>query len=414
MFTIDTKSLSSFLYFGYIPDEIAASEFLSHLQAILTTSFVCVDDEQTLIAQGTHTLKAAFEGIQAGEHVVPLSGGLDSRTILANLLDHFDAAQINTVTFGSPGTWDYDIGCMVARKIGTKHVALDLNKVKIRPDELIDFQRRFEAPVVMVEAFLYFEMFRVFGKTSHYWIGYMGDPLSGSHFYKNTASWSEAIQHFADKNKYADSKSMAHPNFDPLGVLPQNPFMDNELISYYDQCDFGLRQNSYIKPIVLPVGYSCLTPFLNPTWIGFILRVPHHYRKQRKLLRDIVTTAYPKIFALPVKSNLGLPLDASRARRQLRKYLVNHGLYSLMSGTNLHPKTNYVDVDLMFHVRQDWRKVAVESLHDLDQRGIIPWTDVGQALSKYDAGQKATREIMLLISLETYLKAHTEDVVTSC
>ena len=45
--------------------------------------------------------------------MVPLSGGLDSRTILAALLEAGLKDRITTVTYGTPGTWDYDIACDV-------------------------------------------------------------------------------------------------------------------------------------------------------------------------------------------------------------------------------------------------------------------------------------------------------------
>ena len=54
--------------------------------------------------------KAAFENVSEGHHIVPLSGGLDSRAILGGLLDAGLKDQITTVTFGTLGTWDYDIG----------------------------------------------------------------------------------------------------------------------------------------------------------------------------------------------------------------------------------------------------------------------------------------------------------------
>src|SRR5690606_31517626 len=339
------------------------------------------------------------------DHVLPLSGVFDSRAILAHFLEHFDASQINTVTFGSPGTWDYDIGCLVAKKVGTKHLALDLNRVKVSTSDLVEYQTTLDAPIVMIEAFLHYQLFRIFWKSSHYWIGYMGDPLAGSHLYKQDASWGEALQHFIEKNKYTKVESMAPPDYDPMQIFPSKPFIDNDILSYYDQCDFGFRQQCYIKPIVFPKGYSCKAPFLAASWVSFILQVPYHYRKGRRLFLDIVTKAFPEIFALPTKTNLGLPLHVWGVRRKLRKYFVNRGLYTLVSGSNLYPKTNYIDFDLAFRNREEWRKIAVENLEDLDRRGTIPWLDVGQSLSKYDAGQMVTRDIALLISLETYLKA---------
>ena len=62
-------------------------------------------------------------------HVVPLSGGLDSRIILGGLLKKGLKDSIITITFGTPGTLDYDIGIHIAKQLGIYYEALDLTKV---------------------------------------------------------------------------------------------------------------------------------------------------------------------------------------------------------------------------------------------------------------------------------------------
>src|SRR5690606_23721362 len=50
--------------------------------------------------------------------LVPLSGGRDSRYLLALALKHFSKDQIHTFTFGRKGSFDYEIGTRLSAKLG--------------------------------------------------------------------------------------------------------------------------------------------------------------------------------------------------------------------------------------------------------------------------------------------------------
>ena len=101
--------------------KVGSSDFREGLKAL---------SEPALIDQGVAAIKARFQEADNGTHIVPLSGGLDSRAILAGLLDRGLKDQIIATTYGTPGTYDYDIGCRVAKKIGVKHKAFDLSTCK--------------------------------------------------------------------------------------------------------------------------------------------------------------------------------------------------------------------------------------------------------------------------------------------
>lgn len=60
-----------------------------------------------------------------------LSGGLDSRAILGGLISAGLKDSIVTVTFGTPGTYDFDIGKKIATELGIKHELIDLTSVEM-------------------------------------------------------------------------------------------------------------------------------------------------------------------------------------------------------------------------------------------------------------------------------------------
>ena len=97
-------------------------------------------NERELIEQGAMLLEKSMEKIfSCGQkHLVPISGGLDSRAILAVLVKFTEAKNIFTFTRGTPKTWDYEIGNLVAKGIGTNHTSFDLTTNTYTIDELID------------------------------------------------------------------------------------------------------------------------------------------------------------------------------------------------------------------------------------------------------------------------------------
>lgn len=135
---LSKEEISSFLYFGYIPqvpDNVYQEPWAKDLSETCIEALRNLSEPQ-LVAKGVHVLKAAFDNVPKGSHIVPLSGGLDSRAILGGLLGAGLKDQITTVTFRTPRTWDYDIGCMIAKKFELRHETIDLTQVEIRQEYL--------------------------------------------------------------------------------------------------------------------------------------------------------------------------------------------------------------------------------------------------------------------------------------
>ena len=121
---MNEKNLNSFLKLGYFLDYECQDYDFSGIDKSLFSEF----SEQELIEYGvktwTNVIQNNFEVNQ--KHVVPISGGLDSRAILAGLLEFTDASNIFTYTFGTPGTYDFEIGKKLSKEIGTKHISFPL------------------------------------------------------------------------------------------------------------------------------------------------------------------------------------------------------------------------------------------------------------------------------------------------
>ena len=103
-------NLDSFLYFGYS---------LEYKNDIYDVDFSNINkekyakaDETELIRLGSKLLRESVSNLYYSndKHLVPLSGGSDSRALIALLLEHTNVSSIKTYTFGTPKTFDYEIG----------------------------------------------------------------------------------------------------------------------------------------------------------------------------------------------------------------------------------------------------------------------------------------------------------------
>ncbi len=393
------SEIQPFLWFGYVPGPAAFPI------AVGRTTAAREGPLPGLAAEAAGTWRRAIAACLAtcrSEIVVPLSGGLDSRAILAGLLDYLPAARIATYTFGVPGTYDYEIGRLVAAAAGTPHRAFDLSRYSYTFERLADISRRVagnttlfqHAPVSLIE--------QEYGPGATHWIGFMGDPLSGSHLPAETgATWEQAQQHFTQSNRFAPSVPLTPPSFDPTRSLPARPLLDPEVLCYEEQLDFAVRQTCYTRPLVLLRGGACTTPFLQPEWVEFSLRVPPHYRRAQHLYKEMLQRTYPRLFSLPAKNNAGLPLRASRWRRQIRRLAA----YARTLTGHVHPGLNYIDFEEGLRRREDLRTVVYECLQDLKKRHVVDWLDVEELWRLHQGRQRNCADALtLLASLEINLK----------
>jgi hypothetical protein len=111
-----------YLYFGYLPRFAEAS--LQWLGCDSDNDFgKGMDNESWWIEAGVKALKETMADEIASTdanaiHILPLSGGLDSRAILGGLLENLPKIQIVIATYGIPGAWDFEIAKTITRKYG--------------------------------------------------------------------------------------------------------------------------------------------------------------------------------------------------------------------------------------------------------------------------------------------------------
>jgi hypothetical protein len=384
--------INTYLWYGYLPP----NEMPTWLGECITLENK--GNEYTL-EESAKLFDQVFDELldkhSRGKHIIPLSGGFDSRAILGALLERLDASQIETVTFGVPGQLDYDIGLKVAKWAGVKSYALDLRSVEFTWDKLIDSVE--ESPWTYVPDGYFNSLARnvSWQPNNKVWSGFLGDPLTGSHL-SASRDESEAMGEFVQKQCMSKEIKLIASKYNPWLSVPKVPL--NDFITPYEYLDLGVRQSRCIAPIVTPVSAwngwngrmglaaqrndSCsevMTPFANPAWAAYWLTVPRELLKDQKLYLEMLKLKYPKLFSLPSKNSLGIRDDAM-LRYQLR--WIRYGITVMMQRkapwlrVRSCLKNNYLDYDEMFRKRSDYKETLDIAFTYLKDKQVTPWLDL--------------------------------------
>ena len=119
------------------------------------------------------------------DQVIPLSGGIDSRALLFELLKFKEAKDIHTFTFGVPGSLDYEIGNSIAESLGTNHRTILCNTTILTLENAITFKNLIGSSCNL---FLTPPLKEIIPyKSMNIWSGTVIDVFFGRHFHEREA-----------------------------------------------------------------------------------------------------------------------------------------------------------------------------------------------------------------------------------
>lgn len=368
-----------FLHYGYLPKDLdpVAVQWWGDLER---DERIHEASHEERVERGREALLAAFDDSSAPLHVVPLSGGLDSRAVLCALLERGLGDRTVAVTLGSRGSFDFEIGLEVARALGVRSEAIALDEIQIEREDLARAARGAGTPMWLFGRVFLDRIYRRFGTDAVYWSGFFGDPLAGSHLRAHDSSrWSDARAHFAERNRSVRTVRLTPEDYDATQCLPDRAPLEESPLSMDEQLDFLVRQESYIRPTVVPHGYDVRTPFLHPDWTRFALSLPRESRYGQIFYEQFLSSVFPRAFSWPTKNNLGLPLGAPKWRKAARR--LRFGLASRVGRmlpalpTPADPRVNYFDWNRALLVREDLAELVEAATSSSGVRGVVPWLD---------------------------------------
>jgi len=328
--------------------------------------------------------------------MIPLSGGLDSRAILAAALRYTSKDRILTFTFGEKGSFDFEIGKLVAERAGVRNIPLGV--------ERHDFLGQYEASVNdvegMIDATPYFpttgyRQLEAYVNTLE--VGYMGDPIMGSHISssmlgrtlrveKDFVEAKDIILAKNSLNALEFTRRLFHTDWEGLEHLTtsiEHTVWDlrgsgvSNLANFCAIWDYRHRQNKYSTFAVLRYGncFNYSMPFLDNDVIDFMLGIPANLRVSQKLYKLMLVNRYPALFDLPVKNNWGLRFNTSGPARFLRRAALFSKMKANASSTRLIKRNifldqgkNYIDYDDLLRQNDEYRSFMRGMIEKVKQR----------------------------------------------
>lgn len=214
-------NFSSYLYFGYSPEH--------HSEAGFDFSFPAEFGERQLpwTPKGAAcllddvletTLPPRFDRV-----IVPISGGWDSRILLGAAVERFGRDQVLSVSFGSPGLLDYDLGKLASEHLGVEHIAIDLAQHEVSWEGLLDSVK--SSPWTYVPDGYYNQLaIRSCQGTRNSVVlsGFLGEALTGGHPAADISE-TEAVLRFVHKERREKALMLAPPGWDPKLLLSDLP-----------------------------------------------------------------------------------------------------------------------------------------------------------------------------------------------
>jgi hypothetical protein len=334
------------------------------------------------------------------KHVVPLSGGLDSRAILAALLEFTDSKNIYSYSFGSKGTLDYEIAKKVADHTGINHITFDLQSYKFDLDDLL-----YQSKAVGMQTFLFHgppqrqvdEIFSGF----EFWSGILGDVVAGSAIPKHESlTHEELVRKYIKGKKYIKGSSIRECSefleyiFTDISLKETKLTLDEKLI-------FTERYENSYRPHICPSGHIYREPFINNEFSEMFFNVSRKLRVNSTLYKEMLKQLSPSLFLLPTKNNLGENLFSSNysmlSRKAINKFKRGFQSSKIPAGTNYFSFSQKMKSDGYFN------ELVLSQLKDLDLRKILTISSVDQYIQHMN-GDLCEELIKTLVALEVHLK----------
>jgi len=403
--------IDSYLHYGYVPDtERSGLLFDPHPDGAHDGLPMA-----ELVREGVRLLKSAVEQCDcAGKTcLVPLSGGLDSRGVAAALAE--TEMRFRTVTFGTPGTYDFDLGRQVALALGVQPELLDLTQVPIRTDRLVSAVLKGGRWTGAFDVFYNRAAVHCLGDDVLVVSGFKGGYAPSVDRSKDDGGWRSSLREFAAGQRYARSTLLTRPGYDPTSCLPPEPMAPQ--LGYAEQLYSGVRLPCYTAPILFDSELQYCTPLMDRNWVNLILTAPAEGQARIRLYEAILVAGWPKAFAIPAKNASRASIASAPAIRRAARRLARARRGFRTAALRLAPwmglpanrETNYIDYAWAIRAHDTVRKAVEECVADLERRRILDWVSPAEILHRHLTRRADHSDALaVLVGLEVNLKAEEE------
>ena len=265
-------------------------------------------------------------------NLILISGGIDSRAILAAALKCVGRDKIYTATFGAPGLLDFDLGRLVAERAGVNNLPLPVENHDFKNQYLLELHDS----EGMIDATPYsvtrgYKRLREYGRSII--SGYMGGELMGPLIFAKIAGldplsrdgFNRAGQIILDHhrlNRVEEVKQLCDPDStDNKNILSSfektliglNKVSEKDLPTYCAAWLYKHENDKYTSFCNFKYRniFDYTFPFLDNDLVDFMLRTNPVLRIDKKLYKSMLLKFYPDLFMLPAKNTYGLKLNTN-------------------------------------------------------------------------------------------------------
>jgi hypothetical protein len=327
------------------------------------------------------------------QNIVPLSGGYDSRAILAALLEFSDAKDIITYTFGSPGTYEYEIGNKIGKLAGTQHFSFDLTKIPITQEKLYQTVKVTDGNTNIMQPVFLLDILKQFDQNAIYWSGFTGDGVGGSHYKRN----GDTVLKEAKSNFISSECTglISRKDESATNDLLENESIYNGVLNTEEDLFFTNHVERYTVNHLFFSNYTYMNPYMEDSFIEFIMGLSNGYREQKYLYNEIMKRRFPLLFQYPTKIDL-----ATRPLHRVYNKAVKSSLFIPL----IKKTTNYVDYRIL--LKSNYYNLLISNLQGLSDKGILQDFNIdAEKMVREHVGNKKdhSNRLSLLISLNTII-----------
>lgn len=361
---VDPAGLASMLAFGYhlgdltlvkdikcLPNAVSI-EYHAHNGRLSSRRYwnypygemECLPENRDELADALHShlLTAVKRRLKDVDHILlPISGGLDSRTLAGLLIQSGYTGNVLACSYGQPGSRDVRYGRAVAHKLGYRHITLPAPHDFVSRFLEIDAWRHdaeWSAELHWAVRFSLGSSELELNPGSQVLSGMFGDMTLGSdrHDYRRQAGETPlpaarlASLYISNNQEYGPLQhalNLLEPGMAAeAGVVLQEIIEKNlqpaaQLPPYYAlfRTEFEQRQRRHTAMVAqcIEEGRRALTPFLDNNVVEFSMRIPYELFHNKKLYKCMIKRHLPALADIPY-ANTGLPLSAAPIRQAVQ------------------------------------------------------------------------------------------------
>lgn len=352
---------------------------------------------------------------------IPLTGGMDSRSILGACLRLFPKERIIIATIGSPELPDVQDAKAVCDRLGVTHYRLDPDEISWSSAQIVDLAKEI------------FSNHATYGNVSISWLcrnleyffqkktgcrpvvisGYLGDVLAGRFHARRMDNVSidrflkyNATSYYSLFDKEILKKKLRQFISNNIDLLNAAPGWNE-----FDIVDFCFRQPLRTKGVTVASYENGVAPYQHHSLISYWLRKQYSQRVHQSHYRQILYNEYSEVFCLP-KDTAGrrhtsrvLGSFSANVYRRLGKILGK-----VTGRTQIrNQQQNFLIKEELSGLRNDSKRRTYEDLvKSFDRRLLFDLPPVQNHLNRILSGNGTgadVEKVVWAVSFETHIRA---------